>query len=825
MNTHLKLLTCSSLIALTLLGLSKAQDGDSLKDPNKEIEKTKTWIVSTNGEKFSTKLNHKLHLSDLRVELTNIGKITTNDLFLDDGTPIDQKYESDFVISEIMKDNTISFKARESSSVSSIFSDITNPKKKPEAKNYGRDATLLDSPEKFNFPTSKADSYKTEIDNRTSKTSSQGSQTLNNFDYTKLSEEEHRKIIGELNLEKAFKINAGIVEKSSEKTIQWNIQPKWSRPFDDHYKDGSYYSYSKIDHEFKKSGITNAGLNVAYLGMGVDVEYENNKKKLEFKQATNIYFLATHNYPIVEFSIPSTDIKASEAFEKAIEKIVVKNDDDIGSKIELDNILNKFGRIVPTKFVIGGQIRSEEEKTIESETEAEEARQKFGGELSFTLASGLSTTAGGGHSSTTTTTTSTNEMRHKINLEVKGGDPAKRNIIEEWEQSLSEPKTWKVIRIDGFTSVIDILRDDLREKCEKLLIKKQPIVDLSAYTINNAPMKKLLKKSTDLRLLEVVNLSGCSINDGDCAILAKLPNLTQLNLSHNNIKGAAVLSQIPTLRDLDISWNQVDTNAAIDLSRISSLTALNLGYNKIDKPSNVIRSLIQNTRIKKLGFSKPYVLSNVTNVLCDHAEAATGLGVGLGVVMGVTFGIPTVIAGGSVAAGSALFEATVGTGLTAWVVGAASSSAALGGIKLTQIQIHNILPRMLGEIKLDDNDLKELAKSKSLTELNLSDNAITDEGIQALLAGIPTLISLNLDYNLIGDKGVKGLSGNTTLTTLSLGRPQAKWLERTVDVWANRITDTGAKDLARNTTLTYLNLIGNNIGNEGTMALRTSPNM
>jgi Ran GTPase-activating protein (RanGAP) involved in mRNA processing and transport len=104
----------------------------------------------------------------------------------------------------------------------------------------------------------------------------------------------------------------------------------------------------------------------------------------------------------------------------------------------------------------------------------------------------------------------------------------------------------------------------------------------------------------------------------------------------------------------------------------------------------------------------------------------------------------------------------------------------------------------------------------SLTNLELSQNSIDDEGVKALAVALKqnqTLTHLHLDFKKISDEGAK---------VLAVALEQNKTLIH-LDLFRNNINVAGAKALAdalkQNQTLTYFGLTFNNIGDRGAKAL------
>jgi len=97
-----------------------------------------------------------------------------------------------------------------------------------------------------------------------------------------------------------------------------------------------------------------------------------------------------------------------------------------------------------------------------------------------------------------------------------------------------------------------------------------------------------------------------------------------------------------------------------------------------------------------------------------------------------------------------------------------------------------------------DSDLKSIANLKSLVELRLDWNSITDDGLEHL-SELHKLKHLYLDGCDISDKGLRHLSDLKNLETLSLK--------------FTAISDVGVSQLGRLTNLTYLSLQGTDVSN------------
>jgi Leucine-rich repeat (LRR) protein len=111
----------------------------------------------------------------------------------------------------------------------------------------------------------------------------------------------------------------------------------------------------------------------------------------------------------------------------------------------------------------------------------------------------------------------------------------------------------------------------------------------------------------------------------------------------------------------------------------------------------------------------------------------------------------------------------------------------------------------LGNTRITDAGLKELAGLKNLRWLVLRDTQITDAGLKEL-AGLQNLQRLDLGFTRITDAGLKELAGLKNL----------QWL----NLWGTRITDAGLKELAGLKNLLWLGLEFTQITDAGVRELQ-----
>ena len=124
---------------------------------------------------------------------------------------------------------------------------------------------------------------------------------------------------------------------------------------------------------------------------------------------------------------------------------------------------------------------------------------------------------------------------------------------------------------------------------------------LKSLTIQNQNLGSLKDLST-LTKLETLDLTGCRFSSDDLAILAKLPNLTNLTLSSCSLSTISALEGAPALTKLDISYNGGVRNLQA-LSSIPTLKELYLNNNALSNDANSLPQLAGLANLEKLDVS------------------------------------------------------------------------------------------------------------------------------------------------------------------------------------------------------------------------------
>ena len=448
MKKNLKLFISSSLVALAF-SMSQIHSAQAMEGME-EIT-----FVQSNGSRNRIKVNLDQGLSEFREKFTNKKRMKPDDIFQKEEGDIFKDDEQDLTIREVIANNTLSLKPKRS--ILSLNSE--------KAKANAPSAAFS-----LNIPSSE------NIEFHQPQTSV--ATTTNMDSYAFLSDQERHSLIESLRLTSAIDLaitdsfdtdSKDVTFCSSCRTgVIWQKKPDWQNPYRNLTANTSY-SLSKVFHELKKSNITKITAGASFLGSSVDTEFKFKSETLSRQEETEVYLLYTCDVPKVVLSIHKDHIETSLDLESEIEKVFNKNE-GINSYKELISIFSDYGFSVPTRFVLGGQLYSEDKRKVRSIEDAKSAEFSFSMDVkaSFFIAS---VSAGVGHANAESERNSKLHVTQTIQKLVTGGDPSLANDLSQWVASLGSWKQWRVIERGGFYPIIDFLKPDLQAKCKSLIAK------------------------------------------------------------------------------------------------------------------------------------------------------------------------------------------------------------------------------------------------------------------------------------------------------------------------------------------------------------------
>jgi len=177
----------------------------------------------------------------------------------------------------------------------------------------------------------------------------------------------------------------------------------------------------------------------------------------------------------------------------------------------IQEFFKAFGMIVPTEVVIGGELTRSED--IKQETKKSGESQEKGGKLKLLgLVQTWLLTIGYAGQTKKDTRTFDDKLSQQLRFEANGGDEKYITDATKWINSLNNPETWKVIRVNGWKYTYEYLPprivDQFRNISESEVKFKQMSKELEA-----SPNFLISKLSPNISLSNKAPYSLCAYNN------------------------------------------------------------------------------------------------------------------------------------------------------------------------------------------------------------------------------------------------------------------------------------------------------------------------
>ena len=386
--------------------------------------------------------------------------------------------------------------------------------------------------------------------------------------------------------------------------------------------------------------------------------------------------------------------------------------------------------------------------------------------------------------------------------------------------------------VDSLTLCGDHGIEDYVNKIKDCLQMNTKLISLTLCNITNNGVISISEAIQGNTTLQIFDVSNNSIyDDGATAIGDSLKHnisLRQLNISHNNItdKGIKVVAEAirmnSTLRNINISKNHISTEGILyfmeAVEKNCILQVVNITHN------NVTRSRF--TSIKQCINNLQYPIQ----IIASWNEIVSRSGELL-----VKSIICTLEESEDITEDVWSFEDYDHDYIVTCLSECFKEDDILIELNLSKnkvmrdrekyiveaIKINKTLQKLdASYLKIHEGLISDLLKiSKSLKELNISNNGITSDGAKEIATAISvntTLEKLDLSCNMLSDDGVtfisNALKNNISLQELNMSK--------------NKITSEGAKYISEaiqvNTTLEKLDLSSNVISNDGAAVISDS---
>ena len=258
------------------------------------------------------------------------------------------------------------------------------------------------------------------------------------------------------------------------------------------------FSLDETQRKSQETGIFNLGF-----GLSVDYSYWATSAALragfsygkEWLQEKNISvkkaaFISNFFLPKIELSFDTLKPCADDSLVEYLESIFKDTNTNDQTKFEkICKLLMTFGHFVPTSLVIGGRLYSSNIKKIEKIEEFDNVQTQYA--ASFQAAfSNMRTEVGVegkmSHNQGSKESTLTSNESQNISFNAIGGEGAYVSDTEKWVKSTEKYTSWGLVRFDNLVPIIDLLPNELQQKCAGLFNAISNVLTIEQLLQRNA---------------------------------------------------------------------------------------------------------------------------------------------------------------------------------------------------------------------------------------------------------------------------------------------------------------------------------------------------
>ena len=310
-------------------------------------------------------------------------------------------------------------------------------------------------------------------------------------------------------------------------------------------------------------------------------------------------------------------------------------------------------------------------------------------------------------------------------------------------------------------------------------------------------------------LSELINLKTllvhkCELNDDHIDEIVKIPNLTKLDISSNNLYDQAIkLRNLSKLTNLNVGYTQLNNFDIVEIAKINTLQTLNIEWNIIDENNGNNIANLNNLTTLDIGtcelpdnnpwFSK---LNKLTNLRINGTQLE--------------------------------LNDIIRIGKLTNLISLDISNNDLNNGKISEIfKLTNLTSLNIAETRISSNDVNQIINLTKLRSLNISYNELEPQVIDEIIKLI-NLTSLNISNNNFNIESINKLSMLNNLTVLEMSKgwrndwgslitePISAMSKLTVlNINGAKITDAGIDNIVKLTNLENLNISNNEITSEG----------
>lgn len=252
------------------------------------------------------------------------------------------------------------------------------------------------------------------------------------------------------------------------------------------------FTFTEDTHSLQCNGLESSSLSLKTPWVSAKANYDYATSRSNSNGKVKSYLTTRYICKKASYSNDFDQLIIENSFYRALRSAVTNNENSIDGYEYLVEVLNRYGCYIPHEYTLGGTIYSTKIEEVSTLEDAKTESQKFGAEFNVEFAK---YGAGASHSNDKSSETKKAHTgkRNEIQFLQIGGSTFGRDNLDEWTNSLQEPKNWKII---GYASLYPSLMllhekdDGLLRNCLHLLKKfhdysavkhLQSVIDVRAY--------------------------------------------------------------------------------------------------------------------------------------------------------------------------------------------------------------------------------------------------------------------------------------------------------------------------------------------------------
>lgn len=309
--------------------------------------------------------------------------------------------------------------------------------------------------------------------------------------YNELSAQQKLAIFANIGIFKGLTFEASGFGPTFHNVYSWKngkfpsvLQPRISTQID--YS----YSFSKLVQTMEQNSVDKGSVSLESPFVDASAEFSYEKSRSTSSEKVTEYITGKYIVRKVMAQVQMGDLVVEPAFEKAVDSAISSNANPFQQYYALLKVLNSWGYYIPLEFSLGGVLYSSDSTTITEYTQAESEKQEFGGSFKAKFED----IGGGGeysHAQGSSQSTTRSNKYQITSFDQIGGRDGTTDSYENWAKSLDKAIYWNVASYDMLFPTIGLIKDvSLQNTCISLMdqfssyphaVEVQPYLDMTRY--------------------------------------------------------------------------------------------------------------------------------------------------------------------------------------------------------------------------------------------------------------------------------------------------------------------------------------------------------